>query len=60
MPQPTNQLLSVLPPNIRRKLLIQQEPVRLEPSTALSSTGEYPTCLLSDRLSCLATDRAVR
>jgi CRP-like cAMP-binding protein len=40
MPQPTNLLLSVLPPNIRRRLLIQQEPVRLEPSTALVELGD--------------------
>jgi CRP-like cAMP-binding protein len=34
-PQPTNQLLSALPPTIRRRLLTQQVPVRLEPSTLL-------------------------
>lgn len=40
MSQPTNLLLSVLPPSIRRKLLIRQEPVRLELSTALVELGE--------------------
>jgi CRP-like cAMP-binding protein len=38
MPEPTNLLLSVLPPNIRRKF--RREPVRLEPSTALVELGE--------------------
>jgi len=37
--QPTNQLLSVLPPASRRKLLLQ-EPVRLKRSTALVEVGE--------------------
>src|SRR5688572_8959568 len=41
MSQPTNLLLSVLPPSTRRKLLIrQEEPVRLELSTALVELGE--------------------
>ena len=40
MPQPTNLLLSILPSNIRRRLLIRQEPVRLEASTALIELGE--------------------
>ena len=40
MPQPTNLLLSILPSNIRRRLLIRQEPVRLEASTALVELGE--------------------
>jgi len=40
MPQPTNLLLSVIPANIRRKLLMRQEPVRLEASTALVELGE--------------------
>ena len=40
MSQPTNLLLSVLAPNIRRRLLIEQEPVRLEPSTALVELGD--------------------
>jgi len=38
--QPTNQLLSGLPPSIRRKLLIRQEPMRLESSTALVELGD--------------------
>src|SRR5690242_9811011 len=38
MPEPTNLLLSVLPPNIRREF--RREPVRLEPSTALVELGE--------------------
>jgi CRP-like cAMP-binding protein len=40
MPQPTNLLLSVIPANVRRKLLMRQQPVRLEASTALVELGE--------------------
>jgi CRP-like cAMP-binding protein len=40
MSKPTNLLLSVLPPRILRKLLLYQEPVRLERSTALVEHGE--------------------
>lgn len=40
MAQPINLLLSGLAPSLRRKLLIRQAPVRLEPSTALVEHGD--------------------